>query len=54
MTDYFYMLPESRYEMCLRMQVIDVHKESTKTRHISLLRWLFEDFLGIFANNTEK
>ena len=40
------IIPNADIETSLRVQVIDVHKEFTKTGHTSLVIRLFEDFLG--------
>ncbi len=43
----FFIIPNPDIETSLRVQVIDVHKEFTKTGHTSLVIRFFESFLGI-------
>ena len=34
-------------ETHLRVQMVNVHKDSTKSKHTSLVMWVFDDFLGV-------
>ena len=38
--------PNPEIETHLRIQVIDVHKELTKTKYTLLVMWIFANFLG--------
>jgi len=42
----FFNFPNPDIESQFRVQVIDVHKEFSKTKYTSLVMKLFEDFLG--------